>query len=148
MGRRRSWCALGAALLSCAVLPLAGCTSGGSGKPAGTAGASATSAITAQAQEVLRGRADVASAQVEYHDVVEDPGSATVTVTMKPGADPEAIAAEAVRLVWQSRLDPLDTIGINVVNPAEPTRGITRFLNVLDPTVSGPLQQQYGPHPG
>jgi hypothetical protein len=147
MGRRRSWCALGAALLSGAVLALSGCSSGGSGKPAGTAGAAATATITAQAQEVLRRRADVASAEVGFHDVFEDPGSATVTVTMKPGADPEAIATEAVRLVWLSRLDPLDTIGINVVDPVEPTRGITRFVNVLDPAVRGPLQQRYGPHP-
>ena len=52
-----------------------------------------------------------------------------------------------MRLVWLSRLDPLDTIGINVVDPVEPTRGITRFLDVLDPAVHGPLQQRYGPHP-
>jgi hypothetical protein len=148
MGRRRSRCALGAALLSCAVLPLAGCTSGSSGKPAGPAGAAGTSTITAQAQEDLRRRADVASAEVGYRDVFEDPGSATITVTMKPGADPEGIYTEAVRLVWQSRLNPLDSIAVSVIDTDQPTQGVSRILNLLDPAVRGPQQQQYGPHPG
>src|ERR1700738_4584778 len=69
--------------------------------------AEAINAITAQIQAELQHRPDVVKAQADYQDNVAASGEATVAVTVKAGTDFEPVIDEALRLVWQSRLNPL-----------------------------------------
>ena len=66
---------------------------------------------------------------------------------MKPGADPQAINDEAVRLVWESRLNPLSTIHVSVIDPVEPINGVASAFNLLEDAQREPLEKKYGPHP-
>jgi hypothetical protein len=66
---------------------------------------------------------------------------------MKPGADPQAINDEAVRLVWESRLNPLSTIHVSVIDPVKHLGGVASAVNLLDDEQRAPLEKKYGPHP-
>ena len=66
---------------------------------------------------------------------------------MTPGADPQAINDEAVRLVWESRLNPLSTIHVSVIDPVELINGVSSAVNLLDEAQREPLEEKYGPPP-
>ena len=136
-------------VVSIGLLALAGCT--GDETPAPPASASEqpadTAATTDRIQSTLAARDDVASVEVAYKDDLVNPSTGRVQATMEPGADPQAVYDDAVRLVWQSDLEPLSTIMVSVIDPEDPPRGIGQVLNLRDEATSGPLQQQYGPRP-
>ncbi|MGY1987214.1 hypothetical protein ACI792_13410 [Blastococcus sp. SYSU DS0669] len=136
------------------LLAVAGCSggggSGGGGGGGGTppAPSSDAAAIGAAIEDELLARDDVAAVEVRYKDTATDPASGTVDVTAEPGADAPAIRDEAVRLVWQSPLQPLYSIGVNVVDPDEPVRGLSEVVDLLDVADRAPLEERFGPRPG
>ena len=76
------------------------------------------------------------------------PESASVDLTMEPGADPQALDDEAVRLVWESRLNPLSTIHVGVIDPVEPRNGVATAVHLLEEDQRRRMEKKFGPHPG
>lgn len=132
----------------CVVL-LAGCAvaGGGAASPGSTPPEDPTAAVGADIERQLLARDDVADAEVRYRDDVTVPASAAVDVTMEPGADAEALADEAVRLVWLSTIEPLHSITLEIGDPADPPRGISRIVDLLDDTQREAIESEYGPRP-
>ncbi|TFV51884.1 hypothetical protein [Blastococcus sp. TF02A-35] len=95
----------------------------------------------------LAERDDVASAEVRYLDTFTVPNSASVEIRMEPGADVEALYDEGLRLVWQSEINPISVIYVDVVNPEDPPSGISRSVDATEPSVREELDEKYGPHP-
>ena len=134
-----------AAALPLGLLMLAGCAWGG-GEPQNPSEAQ-LDGICAEIEDQLRQRDDVAKVDAYYQDSITVPESASVDITMTPGADPQAISDEAVRLVWESRLNPLSTIHVSVIDPVEPINGVATPVNLLDDDQREALEEKYGPHP-
>jgi hypothetical protein len=135
------------AALPVGLLIVAGCALGGSGEAASPRPAVEVDRISAEIEEQLRQRDDLSTVDVWYQDSITVPESASVEITMTPGADPQAINDEAVRLVWESRLNPLSTIHVSVIDPVEPINGVSSAFNLLDDAQREPLEEKYGPHP-
>jgi hypothetical protein len=135
------------AALPVGLLIVAGCALGGSGEAASPSPAVEVDRISADIEEQLRQRDDLSTVDVWYQDSITVPESASVEITMTPGADPQAINDEAVRLVWESRLNPLSTIHVSVIDPVEPINGVSSAFNLLDDAQREPLEEKYGPHP-
>lgn len=135
-----------AAGLVLGLLVVAGCGGLGAGEAPGPSEAE-LDRISAEIEDQLRQRDDVATVDVYYQDSITIPQSASVDLTMEPGADPWALNDEAVRLVWESRLNPLSTIHVVVIDPVEPMNGVDSAVNLLDDEQRAPLEQEYGPHP-
>ena len=138
-------------IVATAALPLglllpAGCATSGGGESPGPSEAQLVS-ICAEIEEQLRQRDDVAQVDVVYQDSITVPESASVEITMTPGADPQAINDDAVRLVWESRLDPLATIDVSVIDPVEPINGVASSIYLGEDAEREPLEKKYGPHP-
>ena len=136
-----------AAVLPVVLLVVAGCALGGSGASSSPGPAGEVDRISAEIEEQLRQRDDLSTVDVWYQDSITVPESASVEITMTPGADPQAINDEAVRLVWESRLNPLSTIHVSVIDPVEPINGVSSAFNLLDDAQREPLEEKYGPHP-
>jgi hypothetical protein len=136
-----------AAALPLGLLVVAGCTSPGGGASPRSGPAVPVDTISAEIEEELGRRDDVSKVDVYYQDSVTVPESAGVDVTMQPFADPQAIQEEAVRLVWKSRLNPLSTIRVSVIDPVEPVNGVSVSLNLLKDAEREPLEERYGPRP-
>ena len=134
-----------AAALPLGLLMVAGCAFGGA-EPAGPSEAELDS-ICAEIEAELRQRDDVAQVDVYYQDFITVPRSASVDITMTPGADPQAINDEAVRLVWQSELEPLATIDVSVTDPVEPINGVASSFYLGEESEREALEEQYGPRP-
>ena len=126
-------------------LLLAGCAFGG-GEPPGLSEAELDS-ICAEIEAELRQRDDVAEVDVYYQDFITVPQSASVDITMTPGADPQAINDEAVRLVWESELEPLATIDVSVTDPVEPIKGVASSFYLGEESEREALEKKYGPRP-
>ena len=135
-----------AAGLVLGLLVVAGCGGLGAGEAPGPSEAE-LDRISAEIEDQLRQRDDVATVDVYYQDSITVPQSASVDLTMEPGADPRALNDEAVRLVWESRLNPLSTIHVVVIDPVEPMNGVDSAVNLLDDEQRAPLEEKYGPHP-
>ena len=104
-----------------------------------------TDAITHDIQAALAQRADVVTAKVSYQNTIETSGAAAVNVTVKPGSDSAPVIDDAIRLVWQSRLNPLSVIRVGVVYPDNNPPGTVRY--VYPRTEKPDLDDRYGPHP-
>jgi hypothetical protein len=135
------------AVLPVVLLVVAGCALAGSGASSSPGPAGEIDRISAEIEEQLRQRDDLSTVDVWYQDSITVPESASVEITMTPGADPQAINDEAVRLVWESRLNPLSTIHVSVIDPVEPINGVSSAFNLLDDAQREPLEDKYGPHP-
>jgi hypothetical protein len=135
------------AALPVGLLIVAGCALAGSGAASSPSPAVEVDRISAEIEEQLRQRDDLSTVDVWYQDSITVPESASVEITMTPGADPQAINDEAVRLVWESRLNPLSTIHVSVIDPVEPINGVSSAFNLLDDAQREPLEEKYGPHP-
>jgi hypothetical protein len=132
------------AALAAAVLALA--LTGGCGSKAGTkTDVKKMREIAAEVQTALTQRPDVATAEITYQDNFEAPGSVAAAVKVKANADPESVADDTVRLIWQSRLNPLNTILISVVDVENVQRGTTR--HVIAAKEKSDLDRKYGPRP-
>lgn len=103
--------------------------------------------ISAEIEEQLRQLDGVANVDVYYQDSITVPESAAVDITIEPGADPQALNDEAVRLVWESRLNPLSTIHVSVIDPVTPMDGVASAVNLLEDDQRDRLEKKYGPHP-
>ena len=136
-----------AALVSLALVAMAGCSGGGSATPRGSDPAVAIERIGTGIEERLAERPDVAGADVSYRDDISNPASAIVDITMKPGADMEALYEEGVRLIWESGINPLTLIYVNVINPDDPPSGLSRTTHLKEGDEREVLEETYGPHP-
>lgn len=135
------------AVLPLGLLMVAGCTGPGADASQSSSSPAAADRITAGIEDELSSRDDVADVDVYYQDSVTIPESASADITMRPGADPQAISDEAVRLIWLSRLNPLSTIDVSVINPDEPIKGVSTSLNLQQDADRASLESRYGPHP-
>ncbi|MBF9128570.1 hypothetical protein I0C86_06150 [Plantactinospora sp. S1510] len=100
--------------------------------------------ITAEIQEALAQRPEVVRVEVGYQNNISNSASASVTATLKAGADFDPFLDEAVRLVWLSKLDPLGSIRASAIDAEDIHRGTTRHLN---PDDKAELERKYGPRP-
>jgi hypothetical protein len=103
------------------------------------------SAIAQQIQAALDQRPDLTSAKVIYQNNLDTPGSAQVDARVAPAADINALADDITRIVWQSKLDPLDSIGIDLGDPVNPRNSVSRVIDVGRQTAE--LIAKYGPRP-
>jgi hypothetical protein len=129
------------------LLMLAGCAWGGGGGESPNPSEAQLDTISAEIEDELAQRDDVQSADLIYNNNLTVSGTASVDVRMTPGADPQVIHDDAVRLVWESRLNPLKVISINVIDPVEPQNGVSSSLSLSDDAAREPLEKKYGPHP-
>jgi hypothetical protein len=107
--------------------------------------AEAINAVTSRIQAELQRRPDVVKAQASYQDNVSASGEATVAVTVKAGTDFEPVIDEALRLIWQSTLNPLSSIRVSAIDADDLQRGTVRHVNA--DTQKGELDGKYGSHP-
>jgi hypothetical protein len=129
------------------VLALAGCV-GAEAEPAEEVDAvEVNDGIGAGIAEELTARDDVVSAEVSYVDTFTAPKSTLVDITIEPGADQAALYDEGLRLVWQSEINPMSLIYVNVIDPQDPPSGISETIDVDGPGVRADLEARYGPHP-
>jgi hypothetical protein len=138
-----------AVVLPLGIAVLAGCAfaGGGSFPSAGSTPEDPIAGVRADIERRLTEREDVAAAEVRYRDDMTVPGSAAVDVRLEPGADPQALSDEAVRLVWQSELASLDSITVEVANPADPAAGVSRIVDLLDDAQRLEIESEFGPRP-
>lgn len=142
--RTRRWSIL---LVSVFALALAGC-SGADAEPAEEENTvEENNSIGAGIAEELLTRDGVTSAEVAYVDTFTAPKSTLVDIEVAPGTDVEVLYDEAVRLVWQSEINPLSLIYLNVFDPEDSQSGISRNVDVDKPGVVPDLEEKYGPHP-
>ena len=143
-GARPRRTGMAAALLVGLLVPV-GCA-WGDGEQPGPSGAQ-LERICAEIEQELRRRGDVLEVDVWYQNHITVPESASADITTKPGADLQAIDDEAVRLVWESRLNPLATIDVTVYDPTVPTKDAVSSIYLGEETERAPLEKKYGPHP-
>lgn len=103
--------------------------------------------IAAEIERLLSGREDVAAVEVTYLDEFTNPSTVTADITMRPGADARALSEEGVRLLWESRLDPLTSLAVYVNDPEDPPAGVTRVVSFTQEAERRPLEERYGPRP-
>ena len=134
------------AALTVWLLTVAGCASSNGAVGKGSTDVPIES-ISAEIEVELRRRDDVASVDVTYSNSLTVSATASIDVTMNPGADPRVLEDEALRLIWQSRLNPLSGIDVSVIDPVEPLNGVSTSLNLFEDADREFLEQAYGPHP-
>jgi hypothetical protein len=102
-------------------------------------------AIAAQIQATLAQRPDVVGAEVAYQNNLEASAESEASIKVKAGTDFEPVINDAIRLIWQSRLDPLRSIRIAVVDADDLQRGTVRHVDVVKQKAE--LEAKYGPRP-
>ncbi|HEX6499555.1 MAG TPA: hypothetical protein VF054_11045 [Micromonosporaceae bacterium] len=148
---RAGW-ARAAAVLVVAVLVVvldSGCgILGGTSHPSRTGHSSQKDmdAIADEIQATLAERPDVVRARVVYQNNLNASAQADVNVTVTAGAAFDPVVDEAVKLLWQSRLSPLHSIRVGVVDAGDTQRGTVRYVDtqVKD---KADLESRYGPRP-
>lgn len=103
-------------------------------------------AIASDIQTTLANRSDVVRAKVVYQNNLNASAQADVNVTVKAGADFDPVIDDAVKLLWQSRLSPLHSIRVGVVDAADTQRGTVRYVDTQIKDKAD-LEQKYGPRP-
>jgi hypothetical protein len=106
----------------------------------------AMDAITSDIQATLAKRPDVVTAEVGYQNTLVASKRADVNVTVKSGVDFEPVIDEAVRLIWQSKLKPLSSINVGVIDEKDLQRGINKILMPAQED-KAELEGKYGPRP-
>ena len=126
------------------LLGSAACTAS-KGKPASDQKAMDT--IAQQIRTTLAQRPDVVNADVGYQNNMNASGRADVGIKVKAGTAFEPVIDEAVRLIWHSKLNPLSSIRIDVIDAENLQRGETRHINLLNSDNKAQLEGKYGPRP-
>lgn len=103
-------------------------------------------AAAAQVRAELARRPDVVRVEVLYSNYITEPGAASANIAVKPGRDFEPVVEAAVRLFWQSRISPLNSISIGIVDAADKQRGEIRDFDPLEED-RAVLEARYGPRP-
>jgi hypothetical protein len=101
--------------------------------------------IATQIQTSLAQWPGVVHAKVVYQDNLDTPGNAAAAVGVKTGTDLDPIVDNALRMIWQSRLDPLRYIQIDVGYDQSSQPGASRSVDPVKERAE--LDQKYGPHP-
>jgi hypothetical protein len=105
----------------------------------------AMNVIAAQIQTNLAQRPGVVQAKVVYQDSLDTPGNAAIAIGVQPGTDLGPIVDNALQLIWQSPLNPLRYIQIDVGYDQSTQPGISRNVDPVKDRAE--LDQKYGPHP-
>jgi hypothetical protein len=101
--------------------------------------------IATDLQTNLARQPGVVRADVVYQDNITAPGTAAVRIGLRPGTELEPVVDDAVRLVWQSRLEPLHHIRVDAVYDNSDQRGTTRSVDPIKDKAQ--LEAEYGPRP-
>lgn len=99
-------------------------------------------------QTALGRRTDVVTVRVGFQDDLVAAGRADVNVTAVAGAAFSPVVDDAVRLLWQSQLDPLSSIRVDLVDDLDWHRGMVRHVDAVREMAE--LEGRYGhrpPHP-
>ncbi|NJC69948.1 hypothetical protein HC031_09505 [Planosporangium thailandense] len=70
-----------------------------------------------------------------------------MTAIVKPGADLDSVLDQAVRLVWTSKLNPLESIVVDVTDEQDPKRFASKRLSPKKAEDKTELECKYGPRP-
>lgn len=104
-------------------------------------------AIAGEVAATLAKRADVTRVTVNYNDDVTDPGVADASIQVTAGTAFPPVQDEALRLLWRSRLDPLNNIRIAIVDAADPNRSEVVHFDAAGKDKAR-LEGKYGKRPG
>jgi hypothetical protein len=104
-------------------------------------------AIAAEVQATLAGRTDVAQVTVNYIDDISDSGFVDASIQVKSGTPFTPVEGEAVRLLWQSKLEPLKTIRIALVDAVDVSRNEVLHFDAVGKDKAA-LEAKYGRRPG
>lgn len=85
--------------------------------------------VTIEIQAALRQRPDVVTVKVNYQNTLDAAARVDVNIMVKAGADFTPVVEDALCLLWQSPLDPLSSIRIDVVDEIDRQRGVTRHVD-------------------
>ena len=140
-GGRRLTAGIATALLALAAT--VGCT----GAKANGGDQKQMDAITQNIQSELAQKPGVVTAKVGYQNNVDASERADVNLALKPGTDPQPVIDDAVRLVWQSKLNPLSSINVGVVFDQSNQRGMTKRVNILNRNEKAEMESKYGQRP-
>ncbi len=88
---------------------------------------------------------DVTEVEVDYEDSLNLPGSVLVIYMTASPNDSDSLAAEAVRLIWQSEIDPLFEIAVDVYDATKTKIFASRNFDV--DSLEAELIAKYGPRP-
>ncbi len=89
---------------------------------------------------------NVVEVDVEYENSLNLPGDAYVTFKASSESGSEALVDEAVRLIWQSKINPLEGMVVKVYDESK-TRIFASNNLRLYPEDEAELIAKYGPHP-
>lgn len=135
------------AAITSLLLILIGATACITTKPQPGSDHKAMDAIGQQIQATLAQRPDVVNADAGYQNNLDASERADVNIKVKAGTDFEPIIDEAICLVWQSKLNPLSSINIGVIDAENLQRGGIRHVNLLNSDDKARLELKYGPRP-
>lgn len=102
----------------------------------------------AEAQRLSRELDDlpgVGDAEVVYALTPSNSGDATALLPLEPGADARAVADQALRALWLSRMDPLTSVAVAATDPQDPSRSVSETLTVAGD--GDELRRRFGPRP-
>lgn len=103
-------------------------------------------AIAAEIEAKLASRPDIVQADVVYGDYITNPGAADASIQVTAGTPFPPVQDEALRLLWQSQLDPLKSIRLAIVDAADVGRNEVLHLDAARED-KAELEQKYGPRP-
>lgn len=123
--------------------------SGGPSSPPGRSDDENRAAITAVMAE-LEGDRGVQEVTGAYETSMVTYGSIGLTITVAdgtPAADQEALLDRAEELVWRSAADPINGLGLLVVESSTPSTAPGRQRLYQGRSDLAPLTKRYGPRP-
>ena len=87
---------------------------------------------------------NVVEVEVDYENSLDLPGSVRVTFKSSGASNVEVLVDEAVRLLWQSDINPLYDIFVSI-DDASQSEVMSRYLDVSSDEAD--LAAKYGPRP-
>lgn len=115
------------------------------GRTDSAAGRKAMDAITGQIQAAISQEPNVLSAEVNYQDTLDAAGTVAVGIGIKSGVEAQPFFDDAVRRIWQSSLNPIYSIRIDIGYASNDEQGISQTIDAIGQKAR--LDSQYGPHP-
>ncbi len=110
-----------------------------------------TRTMTDQIQQQLATLPGVVTAKVNYSNQLELSAYGSVDLTVRPGTDPQPLYDESLHAMWQSKLNPLRTVSVDIID-SETRAADGKDFDIdgdtaADVQLKADLEKKYGPRP-
>ena len=135
------------ALVALAAALISGCTSPVTPKNEPTMEQSQATTIVTGIETSAEQQSGVVTAKATYQNSLDAHATGAITITVKAGAPVDPVFDKAVELFWRSRLTPLSTVSVGVIDEGDDQRGREQVVSFLDQTTKNDLTAKYGARP-